>query len=401
MTDLPTSFSSVLDLARLPWFEVRDSNRLAIVDDEVGPVIDMHTHLASGYLRKLRVDLTAETPTTATYHPVTAPVNLEPYSNTNIDDTAMFAMKADLVALSMSAQGLRRTHTAPNLVRDMADLGIRRSVVLPIDLPFGAQNTDAVLDVCADHDELIPFCSVHPMRRSAGEHLARYAADGARGLKLHPNVQMIGPDHPKTVHLCGRCGPLGLPVLFHCGPVGIEPAAGARRCQVERYEEVIAAHPDTTFILGHSGALQHREAIAFAERYPNTWFELSSLGLSGVRDVIESVPDDRIVYGTDWPFYNQALTLARVLIATEGDDDLRRKGAPRQRRPPPRSRRLTGGRALFTPAARPIETRRCQTLDQVHRVGPQAPETWAGRLPVALGREPRSLRCQWGQVRCS
>ena len=36
------------------------------------------------------------------------------------------------------------------------------------------------------------------------------------------------------------------------------------------------------------------------------------------------MPADRVLYGTDWPFYHQALTLARVLIATEDDPALRR-----------------------------------------------------------------------------
>jgi predicted TIM-barrel fold metal-dependent hydrolase len=126
------------------------------------------------------------------------------------------------------------------------------------------------------------------------------------------------------VHLCGRCGAHGLPVLFHCGPVGIEPAAARRRSQVARYERAIAEHPETTFVLGHSGALQHDEAIRFADRYPNTWFDLSCLGLEALREVLDTVPSDRVLYGTDWPFYHQALTLARVLIATEGDPALRR-----------------------------------------------------------------------------
>jgi hypothetical protein len=43
-----------------------------------------------------------------------------------------------------------------------------------------------------------------------------------------------------------------------------------------------------------------------------------------VRDVLEAVPADRILYGTDWPFYHQGLTLARVLIATDGEPALRR-----------------------------------------------------------------------------
>lgn len=320
----PTTFASTLDLARLPWFEVEGGNRLVVVDEAVGPVIDMHTHLAMGFVRRLRVDLDAETPTTAYYLPLTLPVDLEGYSNRNFDPAALFTMQFDLAALALTAKGMRTTHTAPNLLRDMAALGIAHSVVLPIDLPVGPQNTDAVLAACAPHPELVPFCSVHPRRRDIDTDLERYRGAGARGLKMHPAVQFIAPDHPRTVHLCGRCGAHGLPVLFHCGPVEIATASADRRCQVSRYERAIAENPGTTFVLGHSGALQCEQALGFAGRYPNTFFELSSLGVDRVRTVLERVPADRIVYGTDWPFYHQALTLARVLIATEGDEPLRR-----------------------------------------------------------------------------
>jgi len=323
----PTQFDSTLDLARLPWFEVRGGNRLVLAEGaaaEVGPVIDMHTHLAMGFFRRLRVDLHASTPTVAYYLPLTLPVDLDVYSNTNLDAAAMFAMKADVSVLGLTGQGMRTTHTAPNLLRDMDALGIVNAVVLPIDLPIGARNADHLLDVVEPYPRLLPFGSVHPLDRDAEQRLDRQQHAGARGVKLHPNGQFIAPDHPKTVHLCGRCGSRGLPVLFHCGPVGIEPKAAARRSQVDRYEATIRDNPGTTFVLGHSGALQHDQAIRFAERYPNTWFELSCLGLAALRQVIDAVPADRLLYGTDWPFYHQALTLARVLIATDGDAALRR-----------------------------------------------------------------------------
>ena len=324
---LPTRFESTLDLARLPWFEVRGGNRLVLADDardEVGPIIDMHTHLAMGYLRRLRVDLHAVTPTVAYYLPLTLPVDLDLYANKNFDRAALFSMKADVSILGLTAQGMRTTHTAPNLVRDMEALGIRLAVVLPFDLPFGARNADLLLELARRYPELVPFGSVHPFDRDADRRLERQKAAGAHGIKLHPNGQFIAPDHRRTVHLCGSCGTRDLPVLFHCGPVGIEPAAARERCQVERYERAIAENPETTFVLGHSGALQSDRALLFAQRYPNTYFELSCLGLPALRRVLDVVPPDRVLYGTDWPFYHQALTLARVLIATEDDRGLRR-----------------------------------------------------------------------------
>lgn len=322
--NLPTRFGSVLDLARLPWFEVRDGNRLVLVDDTVGPIIDMHTHLAMGYLRPLRVDLGHETPTTAYYLPLTLPVDLDIYANKNLDASSRFAMTLDLSALSLTGQGMRTTHTAPNLTRDLGDMGIVHAVVLPIDLPVGPRNADAVLEISASYGELIPFGSVHPLERETERKLAAQKSRGAAGVKVHPAGQFIAPDHPRTIRLCGQCGRLDLPVLFHCGPVGIEPKAGRRRSQVARYERVIAENPETTFVLGHAGALQHEEAVAYAGTYENTYFELSCLGLSALRHVLEVVPPHRLLYGTDWPFYHQSLTLARVLMLTADDPPLRR-----------------------------------------------------------------------------
>ena len=112
---------------------------------------------------------------------------------------------------------------------------------------------------------------------------------------------------------------------MHCGPVGIEPKAAERRSQVARYEQAIAENPDTTFILGHCGALQHEVALdSFVDRYDNLYWELSSLGLDAMRTVFDRVAPDRLLYGTDWPFYHQAITMARVLFLTEDNDALRR-----------------------------------------------------------------------------
>ena len=41
--------------------------------------------------------------------------------------------------------------------------------------------------------------------------------------------------------------------------------------------------------------------------------------------MIEEADPDRIVFGTDWPFYHHALQLAKVLVVTEGKPGLRRK----------------------------------------------------------------------------
>ncbi len=228
----------------------------------------------------------------------------------------------------MTSGGFRATHTLPNLRRQMSKLGIKAAVLLPIDLPLISDNAGAYLDVVGRYGagDFLSFGSIHPYAPGdLATKLDRQIARGARGIKYHPATQMVYPAARRGMELYRLCGERKIPVLWHCGPVGIEPPSGRRRSQVYLYEKPIAENPGTTFILGHSGALQLAEGVALAKRYPNAWLEIASQGLSGVRYVIEAGPKDRIMFGTDWPFYHQATGLAKVFLATEDAPDARQK----------------------------------------------------------------------------
>ena len=66
------------------------------------------------------------------------------------------------------------------------------------------------------------------------------------------------------------------------------------------------------------------EALGLAQRYPNAYLEISSQGLANVRRMVEEAPPDRVLFGSDWPFYHQAPSIAKALLATEGEPGLRR-----------------------------------------------------------------------------
>jgi len=78
-------------------------------------------------------------------------------------------------------------------------------------------------------------------------------------------------------------------------------------------------------VLGHSGALQMELALEIARRYPNVYLEISSQSLKNVRTILDSADPTRVLFGSDWPFYHQAIPLAKLLIATVGREELRRK----------------------------------------------------------------------------
>jgi len=319
-------FSEGLELARLPYFELRDGNRLVLADDTVGPVIDVHTHFALSYATPWKVDIKKEYPSTEHYLPMQgSPLDMEVYLNKNFTPVTLKRMKRDLTLKSLTRSGMRRTHTIPNLTREMDELGIVRSVTLPIDYPVLSANGVDTLEAVRGNGRFIAFGTVHPYASDVEAKLDRQVALGARGIKVHPAVQVISPSNHRAMKLYRLCAARRLPVLFHCGPVGIEPKLGRKLSQVALYEKAIAENPDVVFILGHSGALQMEGALGYAKRYENVYLDLSCQSLTHVRKILDEATPDRLLYGTDWPFYHQAIALAKILVATEGAPELRRK----------------------------------------------------------------------------
>ncbi len=316
-------YGSGMELAELPWFGLSEG-RLRLVDDQIGPIVDVHTHLALTYGRRRSVNLLASPGPTQHYLPMDGPLDMDVYQNLNFTPADLSAMKRDLGLGSFTRGGMRATHTVPNLLSEMAELGLRCSVVLPIELPILSHNAETYLEAVATTPEIISFGSIHPHARDAADQLAEQQRLGARGVKLHPAVQMVAADHPRAMALYPVCAELNLPVLWHCGPVGIETALGRRRSQLKHYWRAVHDNPATTFILGHSGALQMEQGLELCKSYPNVHLELASQGYPNVERIVNEAPIDRVMYGSDWPFYHQAIGIAKVLIATRGKPTERR-----------------------------------------------------------------------------
>ena len=321
---METIFENLLDLARLPYFAV-DGGRLVLTDRSVGPIIDVHAHLALSYLRSGTVELSRHNGSAEHYLPAASRLDLDIYVNKNFTPERIKAMSRDLTMNSFRSKGIRRSHTVPTLTGEMGELGIEQTVILPIDLPVLSKNTEAFVEAARAESRLVSFGSVHPYTRDLEGALENQLNLGVKGMKMHPAVQCVRPDNGRAMKLYRLCGERGLPVLWHCGPVGIEPRLGRYLCQVRWYERPIDENPGTTFVLGHSGALQMEEALALSKRYPNVYLDLSCQSVSNVRTLVDHADPDRILFGSDWPFYHQAIPLAKVLMATEGRPDLRRK----------------------------------------------------------------------------
>lgn len=327
LTDDSFRFDRLEHLERLPWFDVEDG-RLVMADPSVGPIIDMHAHYALPTLWPRRIDLHEDPALTGPTELLLRCCDrhdLEVYANANFGVAGVRRLKRELVLGGATGTGSRRTHTVANLERDCRDMGVVHSTILAVDLGIPTHSIDASVRAAATNSSTTAFGSVHPRKRRPKEKFEEQLHLGARGLKLHPQLQLFAPASAEAFALYQLAAREGVPVLWHCGPVGIELERARPFVQVAGYEAALAAHPNTTFVLGHSGAMQCEKAIELQRRYANAYLEVSCISLSQMRQVVATADLDRVVYGTDWPFYHHALALSKVLIATEGRPDARRK----------------------------------------------------------------------------
>jgi uncharacterized protein len=325
LTNAPTRFPEVLALSTLPWFGL-EHGRLVLQDRDLGPIVDVHTHLALTYVYRTTVDLEAAPGPTEHYLPITSrPLDLDVYCNRNFSPDDLRRLTKDLSLASITKSGMRVTHTAPNLLREMREVGVTASLLLPIDFPVLSYNADVYLEVATAHPRLPALGCVHPYARDVAGKLDAQKAAGARGVKVHPAVQLMAPDNERAMRLYRLCAARQLPVLFHCGPVGIENAYSRSLCRLPLYRRAVAENPDVTFVLGHSGALEMEQALALCCEFENVCLEVSCQAVSNVRRIVKEAPWERLMFGSDWPFYHQAIPLAKVLLATEDCKALRPK----------------------------------------------------------------------------
>jgi uncharacterized protein len=330
----PLIFSGYKGLANLPYFDLDGNGRLRCTVPDLPPIVDFHTHFGFSYLLAPKIDLQASPPLQylidcdGATPPCT--LNLDDYLNL-IATPAMLKKMDNAIASALLPGGsaVCETETIPNLLAEMDALGIKKAVVLAIELGVGVNDNatgiwyDAIKAANAT-SRLLLFGSVRPGQSKIREKLQSFKAQGMRGVKLHPTMQRFYPDDDDAQEIYDECAKLNLPVLFHSGRAGIEPALVQKYAELKHFVQPIVDFPSVRFILGHSGArLDFADALALAKAHQNVWLEMSGQGVTNLRTILTELGPDRLLYGTDWPFYPEAVSLAKVLIITKKDKTVR------------------------------------------------------------------------------
>ena len=326
-------FRGYRGLAQLPYFELDGNGQLRVTVHDLPRAIDFHTHLGVALLFAPALDLQRRTPRVQYFLDCDrdqpgCDFDLDVYINANFTPAAHDELTRETLSQLLFGGRAAQTHTIPNLLAEMDAMGVEQAAVLAIatGLPFGDNLTETWMQAIAQAhagERLLPFASVHPRDGSWREKLRTFARRGARGVKIHPEMQRLFPDDPGAMEIYGECERLGLPVIFHAGRSGIEPQFMRQYAVMRRYVPAIETFPRVQFVLGHAGARDVAAAIPLAQRHPNVWLETAGQGVTQLHELLVQVGVDKVIFGTDWPFYPLAATLAKVLLVTEGQPSAR------------------------------------------------------------------------------
>ncbi len=329
----PQKYRGYRGLSELPWFELDSLGKLVCVADDFPTAIDMHCHLGISMLLAPDIDLMR--PAERVRHLLDCDsedpgceLDLDVYINANFTEDDLWELRKGVVAQAIWGSSAAATHTIPNLLAEMKATRVGEAVILPIafGLPFGDDLTErwlAAIDQPAVGAQLLKAASVHPRDPERIEKLDRYAAAGARAIKLHPTMQRFYPDDPDVMDIYEACERLGLVVTFHAGRAGIEPESTHRYAMPRHFEGALSSFPGVNFVLLHSGARDAASALDLGLRYENAWLGIHGQGVTSLHEMLEATGGERMLFGTDWPFYHLAATLAKVLIVTEGKPEQR------------------------------------------------------------------------------
>ncbi len=317
---------SMSDQDRLRWFEKDDENRLRLSDQaDIPPILDCHTHVGWSQGIGADIDMTARSRVQYFFDHET-PQNL---LHVQMHPTAAESriLSSETTWTLVRTPDRNKIHTAVNLLAEMARFNHRESVLLPVEIPLRSRHLEQTLRGAALDKRLIPFMGMHPRRWSDAKaaRLAGMFEGKVRGLKFHPVFQFMAPDAPDGMAMFEWCAAHDVVVLTHTGFTGSEPAFMRAFSEPERFHAPLRAFPKLKMIFAHTGSrARFPEALAVAKAHEDqVWLEFTGQPVPNIKTLLDQYDPQKLVYGSDWPYYPLSVSLARFLVATTGRETLR------------------------------------------------------------------------------
>jgi uncharacterized protein len=219
----------------------------------------------------------------------------------------------------------REQHTHASLVSDLRRLKIRAVVQSePVAGGAAASNDRVAAAMARDPDCFIAgFGAADPRDGLAAirEINRCYSELGLRGLAMMPDFFNMDISDKRCWPLYAKAAELGIPVGIHVG-VNFSTNSPIRHGHPSFVDELACHYPELIIICNHGGWPWAAEAVAVAWKHPNVYLEFGAIsprylaaldgGWSPMRRFMNSVLQDRILFGSDWPMLSHERLLKEI-----------------------------------------------------------------------------------------
>lgn len=211
--------------------------------------------------------------------------------------------------------------TLGQLIASMDRASIDASVIAPVSTkPSQVRSINDFSAQCAG-ERIIPFGTLHPDFGDIDAEVDRMKAMGILGIKLHPEYQVFYPDDERVFGIYEALARDDLVLLFHAG---IDVEIPTLHATPERLARVHEAFPDLVLILAHLGSYKLWDDVERHLVGKNVYFDTSyifgDIDLDQFRRIVADHGPERILFGTDSPWTDQAVEVGRLRDSGLADD---------------------------------------------------------------------------------
>ena len=168
-----------------------------------------------------------------------------------------------------------------------------------------------IAEQCKLHPEFIGFATLHQDYEDPEAEIERAIALGLKGLKLHPDTQMVNMDDPRLMNIYeiieGR-----LPLIVHTGDYRYDYS------HPRRLKNVLRTFPDLVVDAAHLAIEYLEDERCFLDMSSAQMF----LGPRRTYEITKIYGCDRVMFGSDFPMWNPAKEYDRFASLPFTDDEL-------------------------------------------------------------------------------
>ncbi len=221
-----------------------------------------------------------------------------------------FLAEKAIAALEATSYG-EKSHlngTLSDLLRSMDKAGIETSVICSI--ATAPKQVPSIVKWSKEiaSDRIIPFPSIHPDYADFRDEIARIRDLGMKGIKMHPQYQGFQLDEDRVMPIYEALAANELILTTHAGfdiSFPTDPSASP-----DKTARVLERFPELKIIACHFGGWRQwdevRHYLAGQNIYFETSYTIGDLPEDKVVELINLHGEDKILFGTDSPWKEQA-----------------------------------------------------------------------------------------------